>query len=411
MFRKFLGERILCGLDIGDASLKVGIVKLKNSQSYELLAVEESPTHGFRESSVSNLSDFADCIQATLSSLMKKAGVKLRELYMGMGSSLVEDRRSQAVLPLLEKGSKVITRQDVKKAIAQARLLGLKVDEEALHEFPQQFEIDGVNRASNPLGLYGRKLQVDLSLIVAYTTHLNNLTKAVHQAGYEVENIFWNTYAATKASLTDQMKTDGCVLINIGTSTTEVLIFTEGVLRFLHKIPLAGEYVTSRIVQDLGVTFDAAEEMKKSYGMAASGEEQKNEDLLVKKEDGYFPLKRGTVGRSIEPVVTELVLSIEKAIRGPFYPQLKAGCRIIGGGALLPGLLEMIEREVNLPVSMGKIHIQNSALNNSAIFSAAVGLALLGSQRDFSYDLTSSNPQGWWRNLSGRLQELYQEYF
>ncbi len=411
MFRKFLGEKIFCGLDIGAATLKGGIVKMQNSQGHELLAVEESLTRGFQNSSISNLSDFADCIQSAMTSLTKKAGVKLKGLHLGIGGSLVCDRQARAVIPLLEKGSKVITRHDAKKAMAQARLLGLKVDEEALHEFPQQFEIDGVNRASNPLGLYGRKLEVDLSLIVAHTTHLTNLMKAVNQVGYEVENIFWNTYAATEASLTAKMKTDGCVLINMGASASEVLIFTGGVLRLLCKIPLTGEYVTSRIVQDIGVTFDVAEDMKKSYGVGGSADEQKNEDLLVKKEDGYLSLKRGTLGQSIEPVITELVLRIEKAIRGSFYHQLKAGCRMIGGGSLLPGLLEMIERKVNLPVSMGQIHIQNSVLNNSAIFSAAVGLALLGSQRDFSYDLMSSNPQGWWRNLSGRLQELYQEYF
>ena len=409
MFNAVFGEKIFCGLDLGSARFKASALKLRRGADFEFLGVHECPAGGFKNSSPTNLNDFVEAIQSTLGGLMKKTGVRLKNLQVGLGGDLIGNRLSQAVIPLIEKGSKVITLGDVQKVVREARLLGLKIEEELLHEFPQSYQIDGINRASNPLGLYGRKLEVELLLIAAHATPLTNIMKAVHQAGYEAANLYWTSYAASWTSLTPKIKTGGGALVDVGSSTTDVLIFKAGILRHTQKIPLGGESVTNRMAQNLGLTFDVAEAMKKNYNVVLNGDQRKEEDILIKNERGYLPLKRQAIDESLEPAIEELVSHIEKVIKGPFYHQLNGGLIMVGGGSLLSGFLEMIERATSLPVGMGTIQIPHTALN-PAVFSPAVGLAMLGSQKVLSF-VADTPPAHWLENLRDRLKELYQDYF
>ena len=410
MFATIMGEKFFCGLDVGSQQLKASLVKVRRGH-FELLGVYAAATLGLKKSSVRDLGDLTECIKLTVDGLAQKTGVKIKDLQLGIGGELIESRRSHAVIPLLESGNKAITRLDIKRVIQQARLLGIKLDEEVTHDFPQIFMVDGLNRTSNPTGIYGRKLEVDLLLLICHTLQTSSIIKAVNQAGYEVANLFFTSYASCEVSLNEKNKTDGCALIDIGAGATDVLIFKDGVLRCVENIPLGGEQATSHIANHLQLSFDLAEDIKKSYGMALSVEGEKDEEILVKNESGYFRIKREMIYQVIEPEITKLVSAIEQLIKGPLYDELKAGIIMVGGGSLLPGLIERIERNIKLPVSIGTMNIANTQLNNSAIFTAAVGLAQMGLTKTFAYTLSTRNPTNWFKNIPNRLRELYQEYF
>ncbi len=404
--------RIFCGLDIGSSRIKASVVNVKSPEHSEILGVHDAPTNGFKKSAVSDLGDLAECIQLTVSTLAKKTGIKIKDIQLGVGSELIESRRTQAVIPLVDRGSKVIASSDVKRVNQQARLLGIKMDEDTIHDFPQMYQIDEVNAALNPSGLYARKLCVELLLIVVNVMRINNLMKAVNQAGFEVDNIFFTSYAAAEASLNQQLKTDGCALVDIGSSATNILIFKDGFLQHLTDIPLGADHPTRNIAQNLHLSFDLAEEIKKSYGMALNVEQDiADEEVLVKSESGYLPVKREVICRFLEPEINKLVSAIDQSVRGPFYYYLKSGIIIVGGGSLLPGLLERIEKVTNLAVRMGKVNGGGIHLNSPALFSASVGLAQLGFTKALGYHLPIPPGTGWRKNFSNRLKELYQEYF
>ena len=195
MLRKLMGDKYFCGLDIGSQSVKASIVKFSDAAHPELLGVYESQTVGFKNASVSDLADLSECIHLTISGLIKKTGVKLKDVQLGVGGEVIEIRHGAAVLPLMDKGSKIITHHDIKKIQTQAQLLGIKMDEVVLHDFPQYYKVDDTNTALNPVGLYGRKLEIKTLLMVVNNNLLKNLTKAVNQAGYDVANLFFSSLA------------------------------------------------------------------------------------------------------------------------------------------------------------------------------------------------------------------------
>jgi cell division protein FtsA len=287
------------------------------------------------------------------------------------------------------------------------------MEEEILHELPQYYLVDDVNTALNPLGLYGRKLAVHSMLIVTNINRVRNIINAINHAGYDVGHLNFSSYMASEILLTDQERQEGCILVDVGSKITSLLLFKEGVLKSLGKIILGGDNFTSSIASQLNLTFDLAEEIKKSYAGALSTDEQLKEEILVKREQNYIPIKRETIYQSIESEVIHLGEGIKAVVQAPSVAgKVTRGVVMVGGGALLTGLIERIGQDLNLSVKLGKINIMSQKnLCNAAIFASSVGSAFCGYKRSLKFSHNLQEQMNWRKLLANRIKELYEEYF
>jgi cell division protein FtsA len=409
MLPKIKKEKFSCGLDLGVQTMKAGLVRAQDMDNLELLGVSEVKTSGLKDSAVSDLNEFSDCIGKAVTGLSNKTGFKIKTIHIGMGGDLINVRESNAVMPLLDHGNKVITQQDVKKVRHQARLLGIHLEEEILHDFPKYFKVDDVNTAINPVGLYGRKLGGHFLLLLTNLTRMRNIAKAVNQAGFELGETYFSSYAASGVALDKKAKTDGVALIDVGSTSTAVLIFKDGLLQNVQVIPWGGNNVTQSIANQLNLALDLAEEIKKSHAVAQKTSADTEEEILVKREQGYMPIKRAGISQAIGPEVDKFIEHIRASIKdSEYYHHLNAGLVMVGGGSLLPGLIERIEEATNLSVTTGML---TKGLNNSALYAGVIGLAQMNCTQTLNLALAAKTPKHWTATLSNSFKELYQEYF
>ena len=404
-------EKYYCGLDLGAQKIKAGILKVKDATQMEIIGVYEQKTAGFRDGAVSDLGELSDCIHAAVNTLLQRTSLKLKEVQLGVGSELIEIREGSTTIPLADRTNKIITRRDMKKVNDQARLLSLKMDEEVLHDLPQQYLVDEVNKALNPGGLYGRKLGVQSLLIFTNTNRIRNIVRAVHQAGYEVPNVFFTSYAAGEVALDDVERARGRVLIDIGDRATSVLLFRDNILRRLKKITFGGDAFTQRIAEQLSLPLDLAEEIKRSYAATLEAYHSNDEEILVKRDSAYKPVKGRDICAAIEPQIQELLENIQNVLREfNVLNDLDMGIVMTGGGSLLTGLIERVSQAMRHPARLAKMNVASARdSGNAALFAGVVGLAKSGFKQSLRYALS---PNGHWRaNLANRFRELYHEYF
>ena len=412
MLKSIIGEKYFCGLDIGSQSIKASLLNAGEHNKPQLQGVFEVGTCGFARNSITDLGEFSECVHQAVSGLSKKAGVKIKDVHLGVNGELIDQRPAAAVIPLLDRGTKIITPRDVKKVQSQARLLGVNMDEVILHEIPQYYKVDDVNMAVNPVGLYGRKLEIHTLMIVVHSTILKNIVKGVNQAGYDVGPMSLSTVAAADAALTRFQKRQGCLLLDIGSTVTNALVFRDENLKQLVTMKWGGRGITQNIARALGIPFGLAEEIKKSYASAVESDRGRDEELLIKKDEGYVPVKRDTIIRAIEPVIQEFVSALRESLeKTGTGEQLNSGIVMIGGGALLPGLPECIELQTGLPVKIGMIDISSRRLHNASKFAAAVGLAHKGFHKaEGDKGALGAHGPGAVR-LVQKIKEIYLEYF
>ena len=216
MFKKLAQPQYFCGLDLGTHTMKASIVCAKDEENLDLLGVFETRVTGFKESSINDITEFAECIHKTVHGVMQKTGIKINAVQLGVSGSFLTARRSSAVVPLIDTGTKVISKFDLRRVDNQAELLGVNLDEEIIHSFAQWYKIDDINTSINPVGLIGRKIETSLLLLTANSLRMRNLTKAVHQAGFEVNSVAFGGFAASDVAVDKADKALGLALVDIG---------------------------------------------------------------------------------------------------------------------------------------------------------------------------------------------------
>ena len=410
MFRKRAQSQYFCGLDLGTHTMKASIVCAKDEDNLDLLGVFETRTTGFKEASISDITELAECIGRTVQGVMQKTGIKIHAVQLGISGSLLTTRRSSAVIPLVDSGTKVISKFDLRKVDAQAKLLGVGLEEESIHDFPQWYKIDDVNTSINPTGLIGRKIESSLLILTANSLRVRNLTKAVHQAGFEVSSVAFSGYAASDVAVDKADKTLGCALVDIGANITSVIFFKNGIVGDVQFIPWGGNYVTRSIAERLSLTVDLAEEIKRTHALATqTNPKEVSGEILVKREKSYIPIRRELVCEAVNLEIENFLTHLETVIKGSFlYHQLNKGIVMVGGGSLLPGAIERIEERVNMVVRMGAA---TPGLNNAAVYAASIGLGRMNYLKKKEESIGIRTPLNFKDKIVNSIKELCQEYF
>jgi cell division protein FtsA len=410
MFKKMAKPQYFCGLDLGTHTMKASIVCAKDENNLDLLGVFETPATGFKEASISDITELAECIGRTVQGVMTKTGIKIQAVQIGLSGSFLAVHRSSAVIPLVDSGTKVISKFDLRKVEAQAKLLGVNLEEEIIHDFPQWYKVDDINTSINPTGLIGRKIETSLLLLTANSLRVRNLTKAVHQAGFEVSSVALCGFAASDVAVDKADKEQGCALVDIGANITSVIFFKDGIVGDVQFIPWGGSYVTQSIAERLSLTVDLAEEIKKTHAVASrANPTDVSGEILVKREKGYIPILRASVCEAVNLEIENFLTLLETVVKGShLYHQLNKGIVIVGGGSLLPGLIERIEERVNMTVRMG---VATPGLNNAAVYAASIGLSRMRYLKKKEESIGIKTPLNFKDKIVNSVKELCQEYF
>ena len=68
-------SQYFCGLDLGTHTMKASIVRAKDEENLDLLGVFDTRASGFKEASISDITELADCINRTIQGVMQKTGI------------------------------------------------------------------------------------------------------------------------------------------------------------------------------------------------------------------------------------------------------------------------------------------------------------------------------------------------
>jgi type IV pilus assembly protein PilM len=205
-------------------------------------------------------------------------------------------------------------------------------------------------------------------LIAALKEAVNANVEAVRLAGLNPIEVDLIPFALTR--LFASGRSEAVVLIDIGGSTTNVVVAVNGVPEFVRIIPTGGDEVTNGIAMRLGVDLPMAETVKRGSRVGRAAQEA-------------LPDER----QAIE-AVTESSIDLLSSLRNTvdYYtgsrPQHRPSRIVLsGGGAQLAGLAEVLADLTRMPVVIGNpyenVHtVRGLSKSNVSPLSLAVALGL-----------------------------------
>ncbi|MFH0826668.1 MAG: cell division protein FtsA [Candidatus Omnitrophota bacterium] len=413
-------NRTICALDIGSSKCAAGVAVVNRRRITDIF-LESIPSKGIKNGAIVDSASLIDTVGTLLKGLRQRSGIKIKFINVNISGQDILTKHSRAIVPLAERGNKVITAADVQCANEQARLLGSSLDEEIIHTVPSAYAIDSKSNIINPVGLYSHKLEVDLYLICARVSSLQSLSRAIHQAGYEIKHLIFSGVATSRIVLNKESKEGNVVFCDIGSDTTELLLFSSGLLKDIQILPFGGHDLTVRLQEALKIPFELAEEIKRSHGIIAESKEiGEDKEILVKKSDLYKPIKQRLVSEIITSAATSICSYIKEALESkiPYYEV--SSFLVAGRTPLLEGFIETLENTLAIPVNLSSISHplilpfvkEDKNLSGMKYLTYMTSLGMIcEALEERALGLASTPAKNILSRVLHRVREVYQEYF
>jgi cell division protein FtsA len=371
-------RRLVAGLDLGSTKTCAVIAEvvgdLPRTPLAKVLGVGLSKNTGVRRGVVRDIEETTHSVIAALRDAERMSGVKVPAVSCGIAGEHVSARGSSGVVAV---NGDEITLADV-----------ARVDQELLHDIPQEYMVDQQRGISDPVGMTGMRLEVEMYLVTVQSTAAQNLRRAVQRAGYRVADLVLEPLAASYAVLTDDEKELGVALVEVGGGSTGVAIFHEGKIRHVASLKYAGAHVTNDLVQGLGVTQADAERLKERHGIAYAPLVDAAEmiNLPSTPGQGVRQASRELLSHIIHQRLDEIFMLVGREFERAGYGggRLPAGVVLTGGTAHLPGLVELAREVFAVPVRAGAPELGISGLVDSVQaprYAVPVGLVLYAARR------------------------------
>ena len=309
--------KLSVGLDIGSGSIKVCWLKAtKRNYSLQAFGMVQLPPEAIVDGALMNSTAVVDGIQE----LFAAQKIKHKEVATSVSGHSVIIKKIN--LPQM-------TPEELEESIQW----------EAEQYIP--FDINDVNIDVQILNTESTQAgQMDVLLVAAKKDMVNDYTSVIMEAGltpvvvdvdaFAVQNMFEVNYEVPRS--------ETVVLINIGSSVTNINVLANGVSTFTRDISIGGSQFTDAIQKALNVSYDEAEALK----LGGGGQDA---DSVVPQE----------VERVLQTESEQIANEVQRSL--DFYAATSADAHLAriflsGGSGKIPALVKTIERRTSVPVEV-----------------------------------------------------------
>lgn len=369
---------IVCALDIGSTKVSI-LVAEASSEGLKVIGKSLVKHGGVKQGAIVDIGQTTEAIKKAKREAELNSGHDLKHVYVSIGGLNTKSFDSKGLAAV--EGEEV-SQADIDNALKTAKAVLLPEDREIIHALPKEYILDGLAEITNPMGMQGVRLESRVHLIAGTRTLFPNIIKSVENAGLKVKDFILQQYASSLSALSEEQKSIGVCLVEMGGGTSEWIIYKQGVVVATGAVALGGSNFTHDLSVGLRTSSANAERIKVEHGQCRF--ESASDDFVELQEVGSNTsrsISKRTLAEIIEPRALETIgLIVEDIERSGFLEDLNAGIVFTGGGSKLPGLIECGAEMLEMPVSAVGPNLSTSTneMIQGAESSCAAGLLQYG---------------------------------
>lgn len=403
----FDSSSIIVGLEIGTSKVCAVVGEFSAEGAVNIVGLGQARSRGVRKGEIVDAPLAEEDVRNAIVEAEQMADVEIRSVYLGVTGGHIRGFNNRGVHPIVS-ADREISEDDVQDVLKNAKTINLPAQNHVVHAIRQHFLVDGQEGITNPVGMLGSRVEVDVHVVHGHLNRLQNAIRTVKGLQLEVTEIVFNGLASSLALLTSEQKELGSLVIDIGGGTTEYVVYVNGVIKHVGVLAVGGDHVSNDLAYGLKVPLSRAEQLKLEHGSALLDDAAKGQTVTLSNELG-LPFKtinlehlRRIMSIRLHEIFELIAQDLEQA---GLVDYLRSGVFLCGGGARIPEIAKLAEQVLLLPVSVGKtnsISGLKSALDQPE-FATAIGLVKFGSfqQRKRTGKATIAD------NLKSTLTQLF----
>lgn len=411
-------------IDIGTHKVSVLIGRVHAPDRIEVIGMAHAPNRGMSKGTIRSLDKVVAAIKDAVSQAEDMADCRIHTAWVAIPSAELKSFNASGRTPVMNQ---TVTTTEVVRTLEMAKSSHLMPDHYLTNAVSLGVAIDDhPDWVDHPINMSANFISGHYHLMMLPINTMQNLDKAMKNAGIGVERMIISTLATSEAVLLKDEKEYGVCMVDIGAGTTNVAVYLEGRLILSSTIQQGGEHVTRDIASVMQTSTEQAEVLKIRHGCV---------DLNAVKPDQMIQIPG--VGASIGMVKSRIELSEVIAAR---YEEifdevrqqledsgainvLRHGVVLTGDACQIEGAVSLARRVLGVSVHLGNPPMVVDASNElrpllrRSIYATASGLLMYSQnelQRATEVGDEAVSGDGWvqqyfvqpWQGLIDKLKQL-----
>jgi len=285
----FDASSIIVGLEIGTSKVCAVVGEQSAGGSLNIIGLGQARSRGVRKGEIADPAQAEEDVRNAIVEAEQMADVEIRNVYLGVTGGHIRGFNNRGAHPVVS-ADREISEDDVQDVIKNAKAINLPTENNVVHAIRQHFLVDGQDGVTNPVGMLGSRLEVDMHVVHGNTNRLQNAIRLVKGLQLDVDGIVFNGLASSLALLTNEQKELGALVIDIGGGTTDYVVYANGVIKYTGVLAIGGDHVSNDLAYGLKVPLSRAEKLKLEHGSALLDGENKGQTVTITNELG-LPIK------------------------------------------------------------------------------------------------------------------------
>ena len=347
-------NRTVLAIDIGSTKICAIIAHIDSENNIQIIGAGIARAQGLKKGSITNIELVSKSIKSALSDAKRVAGTEIKKATVSISGAYTKSLVSSGIVNI---PNKEIALKEIER-VMRTSLYNANIpnEYEILHTLPFNFKVDDQDYIEDPLGMNASRLEVETHIITTQKSNFSNLRKAVRAAGVEMDSVVLSGYASAIAVLNGDEKELGVGVVDMGGSTSNIVIHAGNAIRFNDFLGVGSNHITNDLSMALHTPLNVADNVKMQYGSLRTP----NNDLIelpeIGDESSTHEVSLEVVHNVIYARVEETLMIIAQSIeKSGLKEQMGAGIVLTGGFTNMEGIRELASALFdNLPVRIAK---------------------------------------------------------
>lgn len=382
-------EKYIAAVDLGCSHVAVVVGSKDPDGKLNIVDCAVKPMQGVTAGDITNIGQVTASAAEAVGEVEKRLGIGISEVYTGISGQHIQCARNSYYVYVGRDGE--ISEQDVESLGNSMRNVQPSDGMTILDRIPQNYLVDGTEETTDPVGMFGQRLDATFNFIVGSEKVLERHEKAFAKLGLRKKSVFINAVASAEAVVTPDEKELGVAVLDIGAGTTDLCIYYDNIIRYVGVIPIGSDAI-NKDIRSCSIPERCVENLKITHGYASPDvipEDRASKVIIVK---GRTPRENKEISfRNLATIIEARLLDIiefarEEIREAGYEHRLGLGLVLTGGGALLRDIDVLFHEKTGYDV---RIAVPDMYVNEASREAAsdpslatAVGLLLRALQTD-----------------------------
>lgn len=339
-------------IDFGSSTINVMIADRGVNNTFNIYGQSEMEYSGYLDGEFLNPSELYNILGHAISAAEANYKSNITEVYVGVPGEFTSVMIKQPTISYDTK--RKITDSEIEELFDKGDTFKNHPDFLLINRSPIYYITDSERLLIDAKDVKTSKLSGQLSYVLAKRSFTDLVSQVLLQLGIKTVE-FVSSCLAESVYLLDSFSRDRyAVLIDIGYTTTSVMIIRGEGLLFLKSFPVGGAHITADLFECFKVPFPVAEELKRKISLTFAVTDNDEYEIIIKEKTYKFKAKEAhKIVEARLDDISRLILKCLKLcdVEYPSYINFK----LTGGGiSYMRGAKEYLGRAIGKNIDLAK---------------------------------------------------------